>query len=83
MKYQFYGDTEFIASELPYILKSLMGSRVKGGVQARRKQFGNSARTSDSLKECNKTVLQQVAELYKIDYEIFGFQYPDPNTLEN
>ena len=81
--YQFYGDALNIKQELPTIVANLTGTP-SSSINMRKQwdQYGTHTRTSQMLASIDKTLLKQVSELYKIDYQMFGFQYPDPRTLQ-
>ena len=78
-RYKYYGNSANIAEELPYIVSTLTNGTLKLPLFKPKEQVGNSDNTKTILTGIkNQTLLRKLSELYKTDYHMFGFQYPDP-----
>ena len=80
IEYFFHGDTANLSIELPYIFSQITQNQFTLNI-VRNQQFADDKKLKHLFKGIDTELLQNVARLYKIDYEMFGFQYPDPLTL--
>ena len=77
-RYKFYGDAENIANELPYFVSQLTNNEMKFRIP-KKSQVGSADHTTNEMANVkNRTLLKQISEFYKTDYEMFGLEYPDP-----
>ena len=83
VKYEFYGDATNIGSELPHFVQTLtQGQLTLNNVKSDKKQVGNTDTTAKLCSSVqNRTLIRKISEFYKVDYEMFGYEYPDPMTL--
>ena len=71
-------DVGNLSDELKYVVKKISGVSVK---MEKIQTFGKRRRQILLNGDIDKKILRKVSSLYKRDYEMFGYQYPDPDFV--
>ena len=76
--YQYLIDVDNLSDELKYVIKKISGVNVE---MEKIQTFGKRRRQILLNGDIDKEILRKVSSLYKRDYEMFGYQYPDPDFV--
>ena len=77
VKFDYFVNIDYLAEEINFIMDKITNGRFHLNIQKR-----NETRQSRKVDQMHKSGIgeeffRQVSSIYKIDYEMFGFQYPD------
>ena len=67
-----------LSTELPYVMDKVSHGKYKVKIPTKTSLAKRSKSTILADSSVSEQLFRQVSAIYKNDYEMFGFEYPDP-----
>ena len=79
VKYDYFVNVDHLGEEINFIMDKITNGKVQLDIENRKDGTNRQRRKVQLLRKSgiSEDLFRKVSSIYKNDYEIFGFQYPD------